>query len=76
MIPIPKYRELSTASIWMFVKRLPNLVIYFPDVKHKSFKINHLVGDFLIHLEKTPEKHCQRVHKGIEANRSLRIRKS
>ena len=30
--PIPRYKELSTKTVWGYTKELPDLVAYFPDM--------------------------------------------
>ena len=32
----PKYKELSTRTLWAFVKEIPELMIYFPDNTSKQ----------------------------------------
>jgi hypothetical protein len=32
MVPMPRYKELGVRPVWSFVKELPDLMEYFPDV--------------------------------------------
>ena len=32
MLPIPRYKELSTKRVWSFVKEIPELLKYFPEL--------------------------------------------
>ena len=36
MIPVPKYSELSIAKLWPNIKEVPELNIYFPDLKENE----------------------------------------
>ena len=33
LIPIPKYKELSTNNVWIKVKQVPDLMKYFPNLE-------------------------------------------
>ena len=33
MIPIPRYKELAVKKVWSYVKDLPELLVYFPDIE-------------------------------------------
>ena len=39
MIPIPMYAELSSTRIWNFVKEVPDLLKYFPDLPENMVPI-------------------------------------
>ena len=36
MISVPKYSELSIAKLWPNIKEVPELNIYFPDLKENE----------------------------------------
>ena len=33
MLPVPRYKELGVKPVWTFVKDVPELLQYFPDVQ-------------------------------------------
>ena len=33
MFPVPRYKELGVKPIWSFVKEIPELLKYFPDLE-------------------------------------------
>ena len=36
ILPVPRYNELSTKAVWNFVKEVPDLMNYFPDINDKD----------------------------------------
>ena len=33
MVPIPRYRELAVKKVWEYIKEIPELLEYFPDIE-------------------------------------------
>ena len=47
MLPIPKYKELGVRPMWRFIKDVPDLVEFFPNLKQNELPDRAFMWDIL-----------------------------
>ena len=56
-VSVPRYKELSTAKIWNYIKQFPDMVEYFLDFNHKEVPEREYMWNVAMMLRKEAT-HC------------------